>query len=131
MAAHSKAAHELARTLFKLSVENSTVSADRVAGVLAYLEKHRPANPVMVLKAYRRLIAAELARGAVRVEHAGPLAASVLAGITAALSQKYHRPLISTAQPNPALIAGLRIRVGDDIYESSVAGQLADLAASV
>lgn len=131
MAAHSKAAQELARTLFKLSVEHGSVSADRVAGVLAYLEKHRPANPVLVLKAYRRLIAAELARSEVRVEHAGPLAANVLASITAALSQKYHRPLTSTAQSNPALIAGLRIRVGDDIYESSVAGQLADLAASV
>ena len=35
------------------------------------------------------------------------------------------------AKPNPALLAGLRVHVGDDVYESSVSGQLAALAASV
>ncbi len=62
MSAHSKKAILLARQLFKMSLENGVVSPERVSGVLEYIEKHRPANPVMVLKAYRRLIATELAR---------------------------------------------------------------------
>jgi F-type H+-transporting ATPase subunit delta len=37
----------------------------------------------------------------------------------------------ATAKDNPALLAGLRIRVGNDVYENSVAGQLGALAASV
>jgi F-type H+-transporting ATPase subunit delta len=45
-------------------------------------------------------------------------------------TQKYQRPIAASARPDPALIAGLRIRVGDDVYESSVAGQLAALASS-
>jgi F-type H+-transporting ATPase subunit delta len=107
------------------------VSADRVSGVLAYVEKHRPANPVMVLKAYARLIATELAKGEAVVEHAGAINAATLAAIAAAMSRRYARTVTATARPNPALLAGLRVQVGDDVYESSVAGQLAVLAAAV
>ena len=38
---------------------------------------------------------------------------------------------MSEVNIDAALIAGLRVRVGDDTYESSVAGQLATLAAAV
>jgi Cd2+/Zn2+-exporting ATPase len=37
----------------------------------------------------------------------------------------------STTRANPKLLAGLRVRVGDDIYESSVSSQLATLSVSV
>ena len=55
----------------------------------------------------------------------------MLAAIAAAMTRRYGRPVTATARPNPALLAGLRVHVGDDIYESSIAGQLAALAASV
>jgi F-type H+-transporting ATPase subunit delta len=131
MAGHAKVVQKLARELFRLSLDQGAVSPERVAGVLAYVEKHCPANPVMVLKAYQRLIAAELARRQAVVEHAGPLSDSVLSSLAAALGSRYHRPVTAIARPNPALIAGLRVRLGDDIYEASVAGQLAALATAV
>src|SRR5258707_804071 len=131
MAAHAKKAQQFARQLFKLSVVDGVVSPERVGGVLAYLEKNRPANPVMVLKAYQRLVKTEVAKGQAVVEHAGAINDSVLTAIAAALTKKYHRAVIATAKPNAALLAGLRVHVGDDIYESSVAGQLATLAATV
>src|SRR5580698_10796068 len=131
MAGHAKQAQQLARQLFKLSLVDGVVSAESVGGILAWVEKHRPANPLLVLQAYQRLITVELNRGQIRVEHAGAISAPVLQSINAALAKKYGRTLAITAQPNPALLAGLRVRVGDDIYESSVAGQLAALAAAV
>jgi len=131
MASHAKKAQQLARQLFKLSVVHGAVSAERVSGVLAYVEKTGPANPVMVLKAYARYIAAELAKSQAAVEHAGDINAATLGSIAAAMTTKYHRPIDAIAKPNPALLAGMRIRVGDDIYESSIAGQLAALAAAV
>jgi F-type H+-transporting ATPase subunit delta len=131
MATHHKQAQQLARRLFKLSLVDGLVSPELVAGVLEYVEKHQPANPVMVLKTYHRLIATELAKSRALVEHAGSLGDSVLSSIAAAMTKKYHRPIAAVARPNPALIAGLRVRVGDDIYDASVAGQLTTLAASV
>jgi F-type H+-transporting ATPase subunit delta len=131
MASGKKQIQLLSRQFFKLSLVEGALSADRVAGVLEYIEKHRPANTLAVLKAYQRLVAAEFARSRAVVEHAGSLNAAALAAIAAAMTQKYARPVTATAQPNAALLAGLRVRVGDDTYESSVAGQLATLAAAV
>jgi F-type H+-transporting ATPase subunit delta len=131
MASHAKIAQHLARQLFKMSLVDGDISADRVGGVLAYVEKHAPANPVMILKAYQRLVAAEVAKGVAVVEHAGAINDAMLAAIAASMSGKYGRNVTTTAQPNPALLAGIRIHIGDDIYESSVAGQLDALASAV
>lgn len=128
MASHAKIAQQLARQLFKLSLADGAVSAERVAGVLAYIEKHRPANPLMVLRAYQRRIAAEVAKSQAVVEHAGAVDGAMLAAIAAAMTRKYGRAVTAAAKPSPSLLAGLRVHVGDDIYESSVAAQLASLA---
>ena len=131
MASGIKQVQQLARQFFKLSVIDGKLSADRVAGVLEYIEKHRPAHTVAVLKAYQRLIAAEVARGQAVVEHAGSVSDATLASISTAMTKKYSRPVAAVARKNDALLAGLRIRVGDDTYESSLASQLAALAAAV
>jgi F-type H+-transporting ATPase subunit delta len=131
MASHAKVAQQLARRLFKLSMVDGAVSAERVGGVLEYVEKSQPANPVMVLKAYQRLVAAEVAKGIALVEHAGAVNDAMLASIAQAMTRKYSRPVTAEARANPALLAGMRVHVGDDIYEASVAGQLAALASAV
>ena len=131
MASATKQVQQLARQFFKLSLVNGALSAERVGGVLEYIEKHRPAHSVAVLKAYQRLVIAEVARGQAVVDHAGPIRDSVLANIATTMSRKYSRPITGVARRNDALLAGLRVRVGDDVYESSVAGQLDALAASV
>jgi F-type H+-transporting ATPase subunit delta len=131
MSAHTKKAQQLARQLAQMSLVDGVVSGERVAGVLEYIEKHRPANPVQVLKAYHRFIALELAKARAVVEHAGPVSDEVLRSIEASMSRRYGRQVTATAQPNDALIGGLRVRVADDVYESSIAGQLEALAESV
>lgn len=131
MASGKKQIQQLARQLFRLSFDGGAISADRVAGVLQYLEKHRPAHPAAVLKAYYRLVAGEIARSRAVVEHAGPISDATLAQIASTLSNRYGRTVTATPQRNDALLAGLRVRIGDDTYESSVAGQLAALASAV
>ena len=130
MAANKKA-QQLARQLFKLSLVDGLVSADRVAGVLGYLEKLQPAHPLAVLKAYQRFVTIELAKSQAVVEHAGGVSDSILQTIAASMTKKYGRAITASTRANPKLLAGLRVRVGDDVYESSVSGQLGALAASV
>lgn len=131
MASGKKQIQQNARQFFRLSVADGVVSPERVAGVLEYIEKHRPPHTMAVLKAYQRLIATEIARGQAVIEHAGTVGPAVPAALAAALTRKYGRPITSRTRRNDTLLAGLRVRVGDDVYESSVAGQLAALAASV
>lgn len=130
MAAPKKKVQNLARELFKLSLENGSLSSDRVTAVLAYVEKTRPANMLAVLQAYQRLIAREMARGQVIIEHAGPVNTALLDQVSAALSKRYGRTVTWVSKPNPALLAGLRARIGDDLYDTSAAGQLEAFAAN-
>jgi F-type H+-transporting ATPase subunit delta len=129
MSAPAKQALQLARQLFQLSLVDGALSSERVAGVLDYVEQHRPTQPLTVLKAYLRLVTLELSRGQARIEHAGEVSDQILQAITAGLAKQYGRPLTAVASANPALLAGLRVRVGDDVYESSIADQLARLVA--
>jgi F-type H+-transporting ATPase subunit delta len=131
MASASKQVQQLARQFLKLSMVDGAVAPDRVGGVLEYIDKHRPPHTVAVLKAYQRLVANEVARSQAVVEHAGRLDDAALTNIAASMARKYGRPISGVARRNDSLLAGLRVRVGDDVYESSVAGQLAALAASV
>jgi F-type H+-transporting ATPase subunit delta len=124
----SRQSQQFARQLFGLSLADGQVSAGRVEGVLAYLSKHPPRQPLAVLRRYQRLVAIQLAKNRALVEHAGPVDDRVLRLIETAFTRKYQRPITAAARPSPALLAGLRIRVGDDLYEASVASQLAVLS---
>ena len=121
----------LAKQLFKLSLVNGAVSAEQVEGVLGYIEKNVPRGQLALLQLYQRAITTELAKSSAVVEHAGPVSDTTLQSIAAAMTRKYSRPVAATAKPNPKLLAGLRVRVGSDVYESTVAGQLAALSTSV
>ena len=126
--AASKQTKLLAKQLFKLSVVNGAVSPEQVAGVLGWIEKHQPRQSLALLKAYHHRIALELAKSQAVVEHAGPVTDATLKLIEGAMTQKYKRSIAVSAKPAPKLLAGLRVRVGSDVYESSVAGQLAALS---
>jgi F-type H+-transporting ATPase subunit delta len=121
----------LAKQLFKLSLRDGQVSSEQVAGVLGYIEQAAPRHALALLKLYQQAIVTELAKSHARVEHAGPISAATLQLIASAMTKKYARPVTATAQPNPRLLAGLRVRIGSDLYESSVAGQLATLSLAV
>ena len=121
----------LAKQLFKLSLVHGTVSAEQVTGVLGYIEKNVPRHALALLQLYHRAIATELAKSHAVVEHAGPIHDGTLPLIEGAMTRKYQRPVSATARPNAKLLAGLRIRIGSDVYESSVSGQLAALSSAL
>ena len=131
MATGKSQIQQLARQLFKLSFVDGRLSNEQVAGVLGYIEKTHGANALAVSKAYQRLVVTEVAKGVAVIEHSGPVSEATQSSIAASLSKRYARPVTATAKPNPSLLAGLRVRIGDDVYESSVSGQLAALTASV
>ena len=131
MASGKKQITQLAQKLFKLSFVDGRFSEEHVAGVLAYVEKNLTSKPLAVLSAYSRLVAVEVAKGQAVVEHSGPVSEGALLSIASGMTARYQRPVVTSAKPNPKLLAGLRIRVGDDVYEASAAGQLAALSATV
>lgn len=124
--ASQKAIRRDARALFKLSLgADGKIDGGRLSAILAAVEANPPAGYLGVLRALLRLVSAEVARGEARIEHAGPLSADEAATVAAAFARRYNRPIAPVTVANPDLIAGLRVRIGDDVFDVSAAGTLA------
>lgn len=128
----SKKTTQFARQLIKLSLDaDGRPSSERVTAVLTCVEKMKPSTAIPLLKVYHRLLGIEVARTQALIEHAGPVSDALVSQITAAMTQHYGRPIAPEPRDTPALLAGLRVRVGDDVYDNSVQGSLRQLADSV
>jgi F-type H+-transporting ATPase subunit delta len=127
--AATKQIRSTARALFKLSVENGQLSEAKVREILAWFEQKRPPRAAAILREYLRSVAREVRRSRARIEHAGALPPGAVASILAELSRVYRRSLTAETREDPALIAGVRISIGDDVFERSLASQL-DLLSS-
>jgi F-type H+-transporting ATPase subunit delta len=129
--ASQKAIRRDARALFKMSLgRDGKLDGSRISQILAAIDANPPSSYVPLLRAYQHLVSAEVAKGEARIEHAGPLTESDAALIAAAFSKRYNRPVVPVTAAHPNLIAGLRVRVGDDVFDLSASGTLAALAAS-
>ena len=58
------------------------------------------------------------------IESAAPLANDVRAEVQDGLTRLYGAGVETTFGENPALIGGMRIKVGSDVYDSSVRASL-------
>ena len=121
-----------AKRLLAMSLEGGVVSADLVGAVLAALTKSRASHQLRpLLRAYLANVRRELARGEARIEHAGPLAAADADAIAAHFSKLLGRTVRPVARRNDALLAGFRVRVGDDVTDLTASLRLANLAKSL
>ena len=68
-------------------------------------------------------------RNSALVESATPLMPDMRADIQAGLTRVYGPGVAATFAENPALIGGMRIKVGSDVYDDSVRARLAALQA--
>jgi F-type H+-transporting ATPase subunit delta len=128
MSSRQKLADEV-RRLRELSLDNGAVSQERVTAILKALADSRKSHELRpLLRAYLAVMRREVAKGEARVEFAGTLPETVKASLATHFSKTYGRPVTVTATPNPALLAGFRVRIGDDVYDTSAAGHLAKLS---
>jgi len=83
-----------------------------------------------VLAHFHRLVKMQIALRTAAVESPVPLPAELQAQVTQRLGQLYGKGLDISFAQNPALLGGLRIKVGSDVYDGSVKARLAALAES-
>ncbi len=122
-----------ARRLLALSLdEQGAVSAERALEVIKVLEANPPKRGLRVLlKTYATYLESHLTKTQARIEHAGNLDAAALQELLTSLEQRYNRKLEPVVTENPALIAGVRARVGDDVFDNSFASTLQTLRQSL
>lgn len=129
MKKQDQAQRHYAKQLTQLSLDSDgRVSPERVSALLETLKQKSPPKLARILKLFAYYLSKEVKRGELKIEYAGSLGNSTTAELQAAFSKKYGCELTVVAQECSDLIAGLRVHVADDVYDSSVKGRLAALA---
>ena len=118
-----------ARQLFRLCLVNGSVDERRARQIVHRGLASGRSSSLGVMSRFLRLVKLERSRHDATVESAVPLSQELRAGLTAMLGRRYGEGLATSFAEDPALIAGVRIRVGSDVYDGSVAGRLAELEA--
>jgi F-type H+-transporting ATPase subunit delta len=124
----TKQARREAKQLFRLCLVNGLIEEKRARQVVQQIVAAKPRGYLATLSYFQRLVELDCARHTAKIESALALPADLQASVQAGLARVYGPGLTASFAENPALIGGMRIRVGSDVYDGSVQGRLAALA---
>ncbi|MBG30645.1 MAG: hypothetical protein CMI31_11685 [Opitutae bacterium] len=113
-------------TLLSLDEEGRVVEA-KVKEVLAALKSHSPRDCKAVLQNYQTLVKREISKNIALVEYAGKPDKKAIESLQGHLSKHYDRSIEVQLRENEDLLVGIRVTVGDDVYEDSVATRIRPL----
>jgi F-type H+-transporting ATPase subunit delta len=126
----TKQARHEARQLFQSCQANGLLDDNRARQAVQLLAARKPRGYMAVLSQFYRLVKLDVARHTAKIQSAVDLAPSYQAQLRADLARAYGAGLDFTFSANPALLGGLRVQVGGDVYDGSVRARLAALSQS-
>jgi len=120
----SKQARRDAKELFRAAQNNGVLDEERVRVAVNELIAQKPRGYAAILTQLERLVRLDIARRNARIESVVPLDGALEGSLKAALTRRYGPGLQFSFGVNPALIAGMRVQVGSDVYDGSVRARL-------
>ena len=120
----SKHARRDAKQLFQSCVNNGLLDEARARRAVTAVIQQKPRGYVAILSQFQRLVKLDLDRRTARVESATVLSAAEQAAVQGQLGRQYGPGLSLSFAENPALIGGMRIQVGSDVYDGSIHARL-------
>ena len=124
----NKEVRQLSRQLLRSSFTDGQLDSGRVHALVKSLIEKKPRNYLAVLDNYKRLLRLEVEKRTVTIESATELAPDAGRQIVDNLKRRYGMDLTTNFVVNPELLGGMRIRVGSDVWDSSVRNRLQRLA---
>jgi F-type H+-transporting ATPase subunit delta len=126
----TKQAMREAHQLFRLCLVNGGLDEARVRQVVQLVLQSGRRGYLALLSHFVRLVKLDYDRHTAKVESALALPDDLQAGVQAGLTGIYGPGITAQFARNPALIGGMRIQVGSDVYDGSVQSGLAALGKS-
>jgi F-type H+-transporting ATPase subunit delta len=120
----NKETRQLSKNLLRASFTDGRLDNGRIASLVLSLIKKKPRHYIKVLESYQRLLRLEIEKRSATIETATALASESGAQIVANLKRKYGSDLVARFVVNKDLLGGMRIRVGSDVWDSSVRNRL-------
>ena len=119
-----------ARQLFRFCMVDGNVDESRVRLVAEKVLRSKPRGYLFLLQRFQRLLQHEYARHTAEIASAVPLPDDLQARVQTGLASVYGPGLAWRFVHDPALIGGMRIKIGSDVYDGSVRSGLAALERS-
>jgi F-type H+-transporting ATPase subunit delta len=119
-----KEVRQIAREMLRGSFTDGQLDRGRVAVVVDSVLAKKPRNYLKILEYYKRLLRLEAEKRHARIETATKLDPQAASQISLNLAKRYGTDLTTDFAVNPALLGGMRIRVGSDVWDSSVRNRL-------
>ena len=113
--------------LYQLCLFNGFLNEGRVRQVVGRILEERRRGYLALVSQFKRFVRLDLTAHMAEVETAAPIPADLQASVQARLTNVYGRGLSTHFTVQPALIGGMRIRVGHDVYDGSVLSGLVTL----
>ena len=120
----NKETRQLSKELLRASFTDGQLDSGRIASLVKSLIEKKPRNYIKVLESYKRLLRLEVEKHTATIESATELAPQAGADLLASLKRKYGSDLAARFVVNKDLLGGMRIRVGSDVWDSSVRNRL-------
>lgn len=118
-----------ARRLFRLCQVAGILDEPRVRQVATLIGASGRRGSVPILGEFKRLVRLDVDRRTALVESAVALPLEIREELSAELARRHGPGVRTTFALNPALVAGMRIKVGSEVYDGSVRARLAALEA--
>jgi F-type H+-transporting ATPase subunit delta len=116
-----------ARQLYRLCVVDGLLDGGRVHQVVQRVIAGKRRGYLALLSYFERFVRLDRAAHTADVETAVSLPADLQASVQSRLTKVYGPGINTQFAIKPALIGGMRIRVGSDVYDGSVQFELATL----
>ena len=116
-----------ARRLYRACVVSGLLDEGRARQVAERIGEARRRGSLAVLSHFRRLVTLDRVRHSAVVESATPLPLDLREAVEADVVRAYGPGVSTSFADSPALIGGMRVRIGSDVYDGSVRAALAAL----
>ena len=126
----SKKTKDEARQLYHFCTVNGQLDESRVRQIVQRVIAAKQRDSSAILAHFLHFVRLDCARHTATIESATPLSADLQAVIQAGLTRRYGAGLATVFSQRPALIGGIRIQVGCDVYDGSVRAGLEALEKS-
>lgn len=120
----NKETRQLSKELLRASFIDGRLDNARIGSLVTALIEKKPRNYIKVLEAYQRLLRLEVEKRSATIETATELPWESGAQMLANLRRKYGSDLTARFVVNKELLGGMRLRVGNDVWDSSVRNRL-------
>ena len=113
-----------ARRLLRTCLVDGVLDDARVRHVVRRAIDEGGSRGLQLLSRFQRLVRLERTAHSARVESTAPLAGEIRASIESSLGRLYGRGITMSYVENRALLGGVRVTVGSDVYDGSIRGRL-------